>query len=99
MESGKFVLGILAGVAIGATLGILFAPEKGSVTMHKISQKSGDYADELGEKFHEFMNNIGDKYNEMKHEASKAAEQGKDKAKELANGAIAAAKQNSPAHS
>ena len=30
MDSGKLVLGVLAGLAIGATLGILFAPDKGS---------------------------------------------------------------------
>ena len=33
MDSGKVVLGVLAGVAAGAILGILFAPEKGSVTL------------------------------------------------------------------
>jgi gas vesicle protein len=33
MSSGKMVLGILAGLAAGALAGILFAPEKGSVTI------------------------------------------------------------------
>jgi gas vesicle protein len=32
MNSGKVALGIVVGVAIGATLGILFAPAKGIET-------------------------------------------------------------------
>jgi gas vesicle protein len=43
MSSGKVLLGVLAGVAVGATLGILFAPDKGSNTRKKITQKSDDY--------------------------------------------------------
>ena len=51
MESGKVVLGVLAGVAIGAVLGILLAPEKGSVTRKQILGKGEDYADRLSKKF------------------------------------------------
>lgn len=39
MSSGKLFLGILAGIATGATLGILFAPEKGSTTRKKLWTK------------------------------------------------------------
>lgn len=35
MNSGKVVLGALAGLAAGALLGILFAPDKGSETRKK----------------------------------------------------------------
>ena len=51
MSSGKLLLGVLAGVATGALLGILFAPEKGSVTRKKIAKSSEDYADSLKDKF------------------------------------------------
>ena len=39
MGTGKILLGVLAGVAAGATLGILFAPAKGSKTRKKIIEK------------------------------------------------------------
>ena len=68
MKSGKVLLGLLAGVAIGATLGILFAPDKGSATRKKISRKSDAYADELEKKFNEFIESITEKYEEVKKE-------------------------------
>ena len=42
MDGGKVVLGVLAGVAVGALAGILFAPDKGSETRRKISKKTSD---------------------------------------------------------
>jgi hypothetical protein len=45
MSSGKVLLGVLAGVAAGAFLGILFAPDKGLNTRKKIVKKGEDYAD------------------------------------------------------
>ena len=62
MSSGKVFLGVLAGVAAGALLGVLFAPEKGSDTRKNISKKSRDYTDSLKEKFSEFMENVSEKF-------------------------------------
>ena len=39
MNTGKVVLGTLAGLAFGAIAGILLAPEKGSTTRKQISDK------------------------------------------------------------
>lgn len=62
MGSGKVLLGVLAGVAVGATLGILFAPDKGSATRKKISKKGDEYTEELKEKFNEFLDSISEKF-------------------------------------
>lgn len=62
MSSGKLLLGVLAGVAAGAVLGILFAPEKGAVTRKKIAKSSEDYTDSLKEKFNEFVDNLFKKF-------------------------------------
>ena len=79
MSSGKLLLGVLAGAAAGALLGILFAPEKGSVTRKKMSKKAEDYADGLKEKFNEFLDDISEKFEEVKEEVSDLTEQNKAK--------------------
>ena len=61
MRSGKLLLGVLAGVATGALLGILFAPDKGEATREKVSRKGEDLADALKEKFNEYLDRISDK--------------------------------------
>jgi gas vesicle protein len=62
MSSGKVLLGVLAGVAAGALLGILFAPDKGVITRTKIVDKGEEYVDGLKEKFSEFVDQIADKF-------------------------------------
>ena len=66
MKTGKVVLGLLAGVAAGAILGILFAPDKGSNTRKKIATKSGDFADDVKGKFNDVIDSISDKYKSLK---------------------------------
>src|SRR5690606_8522607 len=51
MNNQKMLLGLFAGVAVGAAMGILFAPEKGSDIRRKISTKGNDYKNNLRDKF------------------------------------------------
>jgi gas vesicle protein len=83
MSAGKIVSAVLAGVAVGAVLGILFAPDKGSVTRGSIAKKSKDFADGLGEKANDFVDSIKEKFESAKDEAQRLAEKGKHKAEEL----------------
>jgi len=70
MDTGKIFLGVLAGLAAGAVLGILFAPDKGTVTRRKITTKSNDIKDGLKEKFNEFVDDMSEKYENVKEEVS-----------------------------
>lgn len=82
MSSGKVLLGILAGVAAGATLGILLAPDKGSNTRRKIIQKGDDYVTELEDKFNDLIGNITNRFESAKKETVRMAANGKAKMEE-----------------
>jgi gas vesicle protein len=69
MESGKTAAGVLLGVGIGALLGILFAPHKGSKTRRKIMNKGQNYAEELKGKFDGLYQDVSDKYENILEEA------------------------------
>jgi len=80
MSSGKVLLSLLAGVAAGALLGILFAPEKGSVTRKKMSKKAEEFGDGLKEKFNEFVDDISEKFGEVREDISDFTEPKKSSA-------------------
>lgn len=68
MKTTKILLGILAGVAGGAILGILFAPEKGSRTRRNIANKSNDYAADVKDSFEDLIDSMTKKYKNVLHE-------------------------------
>lgn len=82
MNSGKVLLGLLAGVAAGAVVGILFAPDKGTSTRKKIAKKSNDYVDGLGDQFNDFIEMVTERFESVVSEATRMAEQGKQKAED-----------------
>ena len=92
MSTGKkIVLGSLAGLAIGAIAGILFAPEKGSTTRKQIRDKGKDYMDKLKSRTGEFFDSLTEKFERTKKDAENLANQGKenydDAKKDLKNAA------------
>jgi gas vesicle protein len=46
-SSTKIILGFLAGAAVGAALGILFAPDKGTETRKNLRNKIKDLEDQI----------------------------------------------------
>jgi gas vesicle protein len=51
--AGKVVISLVTGAATGAILGILYAPDKGSETRRKISQRTKDIR-------YNFQNKVGE---------------------------------------
>lgn len=74
MSTGKVLLGILAGAAAGAMLGILFAPEKGYKTRKKIAKKGKDYADDLTKKMNDFIVDVTERVEVLMKKAKDSAE-------------------------
>jgi gas vesicle protein len=68
MAGSKILVGFLAGAAIGALAGILFAPDKGSKTRKKIASKSGDISDSLKKSFNNFVDGVKEMYTGAKDE-------------------------------
>jgi len=58
-DSSKIILTFVGGAIVGAALGILFAPDKGTETRKKLVSKAQDLTDDMssmaGEKYQEFL--------------------------------------------
>lgn len=70
MSSKNVLLGVLGGLAAGALLGVLFAPEKGSKTRKGISRKGEDFIDGMKEKLTDLVDSLTDKFEETKEEVA-----------------------------
>lgn len=81
MKSGKIILGALAGLAVGATLGILFAPDKGRKTRKKIIGGAKDLKDKMAKA----AKDLGKKAEDMKDLAAEKLNEAGNSAKQKAN--------------
>lgn len=85
MSLGKVLIGVMAGVAVGTAIGVLYAPDKGSSTRQKISKKGNKYAEDLGNKFNEFVESVNKKIETVNNEVMRMTQNGKAKLEEAGN--------------
>jgi len=78
------LVGLFAGVAIGATLGILFAPEKGSDTRKKIKDKSSDIKGKAVDKYGQIVDTASQKIDAVKSKFNDLT----GRAENVVNGAV-----------
>lgn len=62
------VVAVLAGAAIGAAIGILFAPDEGAKTRKKIKDTAAGKADEIKDKLAELTETVKSKFGGTKHD-------------------------------
>jgi gas vesicle protein len=74
-NTGKIVVAVAAGIAVGAISGVLFAPGKGSETRKKINEQGEKFAGDLKdtirkgkEKFNDLKEGIEEKLKEKTEE-------------------------------
>lgn len=77
MSTNKLVLGILGGVAAGAVLGLLLAPDSGKNTKKKIFNKGKSFAGEVKEKFDDLYKNISNNHEDLLKKSKKLASNAK----------------------
>jgi gas vesicle protein len=68
----NLIFGLLAGAAIGAALGMLFTPHKGSVLRSNLRRRGEQLSDEaletIGDHFDEITDRVADKLHTLKND-------------------------------
>lgn len=71
MKNNNVTLGMLAGIAIGTVLGIIFAPAKGSETRKIITDKGFEFNDNLKDSVCKLSDKITQTISELKKDSQK----------------------------
>lgn len=79
MKKSNVIATTLGSLALGAIVGILFAPDKGSKTRKKISGKAKDITEDLKNSIEDLTSTISEKYDVVKEKSTELVKDGAEK--------------------
>ena len=65
-NTGNTLLALITGAAIGAGIGVLYAPDSGEKTRKKLKKDAKEAQDRLNKRYHETSSNLSDKAKKAK---------------------------------
>lgn len=83
MKKTRMILTAISATASGVLIGMLFAPNKGSATREKITQKSQEYSDYIVDKVDDFVDTVSRPLEDLGEDAEQLADKAKSKAKKV----------------
>ena len=84
MSARKMLLGVMIAMAVGAVLGVLFAPGKGSTTRKKLTKQGSRYLGDLKDTANEYVDTLEETFESVKETAVGITDKVKDAVDSLA---------------
>jgi len=84
-DSTKAIVALLTGLAVGAVLGVLFAPSSGEETRGLISEKANDLTDNLKDKYQSVKEQVLAQKDELVDYKDRVVDQAKAKAHDISD--------------
>lgn len=96
-SGGRFVMGLLTGAVLGAGLGMLFAPKRGSELRNQLSEQAGNLANQASEGVRKVTANAGewadrgrDVFGKAKDVVTKGADDAQQYVRDVSSSAVSA---------